>query len=152
MSTTQIHQAAINQQDTIWTVPDALWGRIQPELIIQKTRKKPGRPRMPDRPIFNGLIHLARTGGQWAALPREFGAKSTVFDRFTEWVQHGVFQKAWAIVLEEYDELIGIEWQWQSADGCNVKAPLGKKGILARRKTREAIQQIEENAVVNDTF
>ena len=91
MSTTQIHQEAINQQDTIWIVPDELWERIQPELIIQKTRKKPGRPRMPDRPIFNGLIHLARTGGQWVALPREFGAKSTVFDLFTEWVHSRVF-------------------------------------------------------------
>jgi transposase len=152
MSTTQIHQETINQQPTIWIVPDALWEKIQPELIIEKTRKKPGRPRHPDRPIFNGLIHMARTGAQWSAFPRELAPKSTAFDRFSQWVEHGAFQKAWSILLEEYDDLIGIEWQWQSADGCIVKAPLGKKGISVKRKTRVATLRIAVNAVANDTF
>ena len=66
---------------TIWRVDDALWAELQPLLVVDKPRKKPGRRRANDRPIFDGLIWLARTGGQWAALPREFGAKSTVHDR-----------------------------------------------------------------------
>ena len=33
----------------------------------------------------------------------------------------------WAILLQAYDESLGIEWQWQSADGCIIKAPLGKR-------------------------
>ena len=151
MSTTQIHQQAIDQQDTIWNVPDELWERLQRELTINKPRKKSGRPRLPDRPIFDGVIHMLRTGGQWKSFPKELAAKSTAFDRFSEWVEHGVFEKAWLIALAEYDALIGIEWEWQSADGCTVKAPLGKKGILARRKTLEVIQPTEENAAVNGT-
>ncbi|HYW08112.1 MAG TPA: transposase [Longimicrobium sp.] len=47
-------------------------------------RKKPGRPRSDDRKMFNGLIWLARTGSQWVAMQRQFGAKSTVHDRFQE--------------------------------------------------------------------
>jgi transposase len=114
----------------------------------------------PNRAIFNGLIHMARSGGQWSTYPREFAAKSTAFDRFTTWVEQGSFQAAWTVLLEEYDSLtsgymgslIGIEWAWQSADGCAVKAPLGKKGALVSRKTRAATQRIEEKAGVNDTF
>ena len=53
----------------IWEVDDALWADLQPLLVIDKPRKKPGRPRNDDRPIFNGLIWLARTGAQWEELP-----------------------------------------------------------------------------------
>ena len=119
---------------TIWRVDDALWAELQPLLHVNKVRKKPGRPRLDDRAMFDGLIWLARTGGQWAALPREFGAKSTVHARFQEWVAAGCLERAWARLLEVYDEAIGLDWHWQSADGCLVKAPLGKKGGPVRRK------------------
>jgi transposase len=119
-------------EPTIWRVDDALWAELQPLLVVNKPRKKPGRPRNNDRPIFDGLIWLARSGGQWKALPREFGAKSTVNDRFLEWVEYGCFEQAWARLLAVYDDEVGLDWQWQAADGCLVKAPLGKKGGPAR--------------------
>ena len=117
---------------TIWKVDDALWELIAPVLRNTKVRKKPGRPRRDDREIFNGLIWLARTGSQWAALPREFGPKSTVHERFTEWVTDGKLKRVWEILLREYDAEIGLDWTWLAADGCLVKAPFGKKGGPAR--------------------
>jgi putative transposase len=121
-------------EPTIWRVDDALWAELQPLLVVDKPRKKPGRPRNDDRPLFDGLIWIARSGGQWEALPREFGAKSTVNDRYLEWVEYGCFEKAWARLLAVYDDEVGLDWQWQAADGCLVKAPLGKKGGPARRR------------------
>ena len=121
---------------TIWRVDDALWAELRPLLVVDKPRKKPGRPRHADRPLFDGLIWLARNGGQWETLPREFGAKSTVHDRFREWVEQGCFAQAWARLLAVYDDEVGLDWQWQAADGCLVKAPLGKKGGPARRRRR----------------
>ena len=103
-------------------------------LAVDKLRKKPGAPRKGDRGLFNGLIWLARTGGQWAAIPRRYGAKSTIHDRFQEWVAHGCFEKGWALLLERYDGEVGLRWDWQAADGCIVKAPLGKRGGPARRR------------------
>ena len=119
---------------TIWRADDALWAELAPLLVVDKPRKKPGRPRHDDRPIFDGLIWLARNGGQWKTLPREFGARSTVNERFLEWVEHGCFERAWARLLEVYDGAVGLDWQWQAADECLVKAPLGKKGGPARRR------------------
>jgi putative transposase len=136
---------------TIWRVDDALWAEIQPLLVIPKPRKKPGRPRHDDRPIFDGLIWLARTGSQWAALPREFGAKSTVHARFQEWVAHGCFQHAWARLLAVYDDEVALDWQWQAADGCLVKAPLGKKGALVRRKRPGRTRPIAASAASSGT-
>ena len=103
-----------------------------------KPRKKPGRPRRDDRQILDGIIWLLRTGAQWSALPWEFGPKSTCHARFQEWVQSGAFAHAWALVLAEYDDEVGLELTWQAADGCLTKAPLGKKGVLARRRRRAA--------------
>jgi transposase len=134
MDTPQPAAPAAPEKDdpTIWRVDDARWALIASILACTKPRKKPGRPRRDDRAIFDGLIWLARTGGQWSQLPREFGPKSTVHERFTEWVESGALERAWAVLLREYDGAIGLDWTWQAADGCIVKAPFGKKGGPAR--------------------
>ncbi len=127
---------------TIWEVDDALWAALQPLLVITKPRKKSGRPRSDDRAIFNGLIWLARNGGQWKSLPRQYGAKSTVHDRFQEWIAYDCLAAAWAHLLAVYDDEVGLDWQWQAADGCIIKAPLGKKGGPVRRKRPERTRRI----------
>ena len=86
---------------------------------------KGGRPRVEDRKVFAAIIYLLRTGIQWNALPREQGASSTVHDRFQEWEQKGFFKTLWQMGLTEYDEMQGIEWEWQSVDGAMTKAPFG---------------------------
>ena len=145
--------AAITDKDdpTIWRVDDALWALLAPLLKSDKVRKKPGRARRDTRAIFDGLSWLARTGSQWSQVPREFGPKSTVHERFTEWVETGALERAWAVLLREYDGEIGLDWTWQAADGCIVKAPFGKKGGLARRKQQGPIPPIAPNRAPNGT-
>jgi len=130
--------AALPDDLTIWRVDDALWAVVAPLLRVDKPRKKPGRPRRDDRQLLDGVLWLLRTGAQWSALPREFGPKSTCHDRFQEWVASGAFAAAWRVLLTAYDDLVGLELTWQAADGCLTKAPLGKKGGLARRSRRAA--------------
>ncbi len=112
----------------MWRVDDALWRRLAPLLAVDKPRKKPGRPRHDDRPLFNGVIWVLRTGAQWDQVPAEFGPKSTVHLRFQEWVQTGALQRAWQAVLRDYDAFVGLDLHWQAGDGCLVKAPLGQSG------------------------
>ena len=154
MNTNDVATAAAKKPKdapTIWRVDDALWAEPRPLLVVDKPRKKSGRPRNDDRPIFDGLIWIARSGGQWTALPREFGAKSTVNDRFLEWVACGCFEKAWARLLELYDGEVGLDWQWQAADGCLVKAPLGQKGGPARRRRRAPTRPTAPSAAASGT-
>ena len=144
--------ATIEKDDpTIWRVDDELWALLAPMLRVDKPRIKRGRPRRDDRAIFDGLIWLARTGAQWSQLPREFGPKSTVHERFSEWVASGALERAWAVLLREYDGEIGLEWTWQAADGCIVKAPFGKKGGLARRRPRGATRPTGANPAPSAT-
>ena len=153
MDTPQRAATAATRTDdpTIWAVDDALWAKLEPVLRVDKPRKKPGRPRRDDRAIFDGLIWLARTGGQWSELPRRFGPKSTVHARFSEWVATDRLERAWALLLAEYDGELGLDWEWQAADGCIVKAPFGKKGGLARRKPRGETPPIGGNRAPNAT-
>ena len=145
--------AAILDKDdpTIWEVDDELWALLAPILKSTKARKKPGRPRRDDRAIFNGLIWLARTGAQWSQLPRAFGPKSTVHERFSEWTESGALERAWAVLRRAYDAAIGLDWTWQAADGCIVKAPFGKKGGLARRRRRVPTPPTAANPAPNGT-
>ena len=34
-----------------------------------------------------------------------------------------------AVFTEKYDELEGIGWEWQSVDGCMIKAPLARESV-----------------------
>jgi putative transposase len=108
-----------------WVVSDALWARVAPLIPPAPSHARGGRPRMADRDAFAAIVYVLRTGIQWNALPRELGASSTVHDRFQEWEQSGLFQALWQAGLGDYDELVGIAWEWQSADGAMTKAPFG---------------------------
>lgn len=59
--------------------------------------------------------------------PHSLGRKSTVYDRFREWRRAGVFESLWKESLLDYDEMEGIDWEWQSMDSTMTKAPLGGK-------------------------
>ena len=66
-----------------------------------------------------------RTGIQWKAAPREYGSSSNIHRWFQILVEDGFFVRMWSKGLEKYDEIVGIDWEWQSIDGCITKAPLG---------------------------
>lgn len=110
---------------TIWHIPDDLWQVIAPLLPKQKACGSRGRPALCYRRVLNGILYVLRTGCQWKHAPKEYGSGSSLHRYFQSWTRLGVFEQAWAILLERYDEHIGIDWQWQSADGAMVKSPLG---------------------------
>lgn len=113
--------------DDKWRIPDELWARIEPLLPPPKAYPKGGRPPMADRQAMDAIYYVLRTGCQWKALPRSLGAASTVHDRFQEWRKAGVFERLWQAGLAEYDQKVGIAWEWQAMDGAMTKAPLGGK-------------------------
>jgi putative transposase len=111
-----------------WEVSDALWERVRPLIPARPPRSKGGRP-ADDRQMFAAIVYVLRTGIQWNALPRQLGASSTIYDRFRQWEVQGVFQRLWQAGLQEYDELQGIAWDWQSLDSSTVKAPFARAAV-----------------------
>ena len=120
-----------------WRVSDEFWEKVEPLIPPAPSHAKGGRSRMDDREAFAAMIYVLRTGIQWNALPREIGASSTVHDRYQEGERLGFFEELWRAGLLEYDELEGIEWEWQAIDGAMTKAPLGR-GATGKNPTDRA--------------
>lgn len=106
-------------------IPEALWERIDLVLPIYSRSNQGGRPRLEMRKVVGGILYVLATGCQWKAMPEQFGSGSAIHAYFQEWVEAGVFAELWELVLYEYDDLKGIDWQWQSMDGAMTKSPLG---------------------------
>ena len=107
-----------------WEVSDGLWKRIEPLIPERVSHAKGGRPPEDDRKMFTAIVYVLRTGIQWNALPRERGASTTVYNRFRLWEKQGLFMQLWQNGLQEYDELVGLDWEWQSLDGVMRHLPL----------------------------
>jgi putative transposase len=106
-------------------MPEKFWEKVEPLLPEEKPKPKGGHPREPDREMMNGIYYLLRTGCQWKAIPRCLGAPSTIHDRFRQWREAGVFVRLWQEGLITFDQLKGLDWEWQAMDGAMTKAPLG---------------------------
>ena len=115
-------------KDEGWRIPDVLWAELEPLL----PRHEPSHPlgchrrRVPDRDAMNAILFVLRTGCQWNALNgTRICSSSSAHRRFLEWTEAGVFEKAWIRALEDYDEFVGLDWEWLAMDGAMSKAPLG---------------------------
>jgi len=114
-------------RDDGWRMPDWLWEKIEP-LLPPPPLHPLGthRPRVPNRQVMDAILLVLRTGMQWNAL-RVTGVcnSSTAHRRFQEWEQAGVFHEIWRQGLLDYDQAVGIDWDFLSCDGAMTKAPLG---------------------------
>jgi transposase len=110
---------------TIWEVNDELWKIIQSILDELDPPALTGRPRTGQRQALNGIIHQMRSGGQWNQLPEKFGDDSSVHRTMQRWISKGVLERLWSVLIENCEELDGVDWEWQSADGATGKARFG---------------------------
>lgn len=116
-----------------WLLTASFWQQAQP--LIPPPQRDPekayvrhvggGRKRADDRLILSGIFYVLRTGCHWQAVPPEFGSPATIHRRFQEWSRAGFFEALWRAGLAQYDEMHGLQWEWQCLDGSVHKAPLG---------------------------
>jgi transposase len=59
---------------TIKRIPDELWDEFKKILPREKPPKTVGRPIIPYRKVFDGILYVLRTGCQWKMLPKEYGS------------------------------------------------------------------------------
>src|SRR6202050_3218822 len=100
-------------------LPDALWNLIQPLLPPSPRRSKGGRPRLPDRACFTGILFVLRSGIPWEMLPQELGCGSgmTCWRRLRDWQEAGI--RHWLARCGE------INWSRAVVDGSSIRAVLG---------------------------
>jgi putative transposase len=122
--------------DTIWEVSDELWAIIAPIIAQLDPPAKTGRKRSGERAALNGIIYQMRSGVQWNHLPKDFGDDSSVHRALQRWIEKGVLERIWATLIENCEELGGVNWTWQSVDGSMGKARMGGDQIGANPTDR----------------
>ncbi len=100
--------------------------------------KSTGRKRVQPRRILDAIIFRMRTGCHWNRLPKELGDDSIIHRTFQRWVELGVLERIWAVLIEQSEELRAVDWEWQSADCAMGKARFG--GIQSAPTPRTGVR------------
>ena len=100
----------------------AIWKKFSSLIHSLKTHSisHRGRPRVNIRRVFLGICFLLWSGSQWRALPRKYGARSTVHRYFVKWAKIGLFQRLWKITLAFLDQRNRIKKDIHIVDGSQV--------------------------------
>ena len=73
-------------RDHFW-LTDRQFARIAPHLPTD-TR---GKPRVDDRRVISGIVHVLKSGARWVDAPTVYGPRKTLYNRYVRWAAKGVW-------------------------------------------------------------
>ncbi|CAM5533411.1 Transposase OS=Kitasatospora aureofaciens OX=1894 GN=GCM10010502_73150 PE=4 SV=1 [Kitasatospora aureofaciens] len=115
---------------------------IEPYLPIGEYGPYPERLRQQ----FEGVIWRFRTGGQWREVPKEFGAWSTVSNRFRQCRDAGVFEALMEGLIAEAAKRGEVDLSLVSVDSTTVRAHHDAAGMHLDSDTMAALEKAAEEA------
>ncbi len=107
------------------------WAKLAALLPEPKVSGQGGRRAVPNRPCFEGILWVLRSGARWKDLPPEYPSYSTCRRRLLQWEEQGVWLKIWRKLLAELDAAQRLDWEECFADGSF--APAKKGGAASGR-------------------
>src|ERR1700691_4161032 len=123
---------------SLFWLSDAAWKAVEPPL----PHGKPGKPRVDDRTVISGILHVLKTGCRWRDVPSAYGPPTTIYNRYNRWSQRRIWQRIFekmAAAGPVLDEL--------SIDSSYVKAHRSAAGSKrGSSRKRLAVRVAEEQA------
>lgn len=132
----------------LFWLSDEAWAAIEPYL----PHGQPGKPRVDDRRVISGILHVLKTGCRWRDVPAVHGPPTTIYNRFTRWSSRGVWQRMFermAAAGPVPEELlgqhphkgaplrpVGKRGAWTEAVGISAGGPTSKVHALAVHQGR----------------
>lgn len=106
---------------------DAEWERIAP--LLPNVARRGRKPSVDRREILNAIRYMARSGGGWRMLPKDFPPWQTVYWWFRRFVRQMLFRTIHDVALMLDRERAGREASPEGGvlDSQTVKAPAAKK-------------------------
>ncbi len=89
------------------------FAKIKP-LLPNKVR---GVPRVDDRRVLSGILHVLKRGLHWSDCPAAYGPAKTIYNRYRRWSENGVFTQMFALLVAE-----GGETESVAIDSTHIKA------------------------------
>jgi transposase len=114
------------------------------------SRPPPGLPRqrVADRIIFDKLVQVLVFGCGYRKIADQACSATTIRDRRDQWITAGIFATLELLVLQAYDQMIGLEFGDLAVDGCITKAPCG--GDAAGRSPVDRGKQGRKRSTVTE--
>ena len=81
--------------DSFW-LSEEQFARLRP-LLPSDTR---GVPRVDDRRVISGIIHVLQSGCRWRDAPACYGPYKTLYNRFVRWARKGVWERIFSTLAE----------------------------------------------------
>ena len=98
--------------------------RIEPYFPLSH-----GVPRVDDRRVLSGIIHVLKRGLQWRDAPPEYGPHKTLYNRFVRWSRMGVFDRIFK-ELSSQDVPDQLQMDATHLKAHRTAASLLKKGMF----------------------
>ncbi len=83
-------------RDGLFWLTDRQFTRLEP-LLPKDTR---GKPRVDDRRVISGIVHVLKSGGRWVDAPSDYGPKKTLYNRYVRWAAKGVWVRIFQTLAE----------------------------------------------------
>jgi transposase len=116
---------------------DSEWELVEPFLPIGRYGPYPQRL----REQFEGVIWKFRSGGQWREMPTEFGAWQTVYDRFAQWRDAGVFAALMEAMIAEAARRGQADMSLVSVDSTVARAHHDAAGMVVHPEVLAALEE-----------
>jgi len=81
--------------DQFW-LTEAQLSRMSPYFPLPH-----GVPRVDDRKVISGIIHVIRNGLRWRDAPEVYGPHKTLYNRFRRWSEMGVFDRIFTELVSD---------------------------------------------------
>ncbi len=96
-----------------------------------------GKPRVDDRRVISGIVHVLKSGGRWVDAPSVYGPRKTLYNRFVRWAAKGVWVKLFHALAQAGGPPAHVLID-SSAVRAHRSASGGKGGSAAKRSGARA--------------
>ena len=119
----------------LFWLSDEAWAALEPHL----PKGKPGKPRVDDRTVISGILHVLKVGCRWRDVPAAYGPPTTIYNRYHRWSQRGIWRRIFekmAAAGEVPEEL--------SIDSTHVKAHRSAQTSKGGRSRKQLAHRVAE--------
>jgi len=110
---------------------DHYWiSEAQVERIKPYFPRPHGRPRVDDRRVISGIIHVIRNGLRWRDAPAVYGPSKTLYNRFIRWSKADVFNRIFATLAAMSEATGAVMIDATHLKAHRTAASLFKKGVF----------------------
>jgi len=129
-------------RDCFW-LTDKQFTRIKPHLPTD-TR---GKPRVDDRRVISGIIHVLKAGCRWQDCPAVYGPPTTIYNRFHRWARRGIWRQLFAALATA--DPGGVQMIDSTTAKAHRSAAGGKGGPISKRSAALAAGERQKSMLLS---